>query len=126
MCVTQGGEPPCDRSYRRGREERKRRKRLNDQILPAALRARDALPMAVFSFSVPTAPVWTAKRSQGRVTHVASEGRSCAPTSGLRRRGSCQPGWRPRVERPAAARSSVSVRLCRCYAAAFGVGCRKR
>ncbi|KAM9207990.1 uncharacterized protein RG961_014670 isoform 3-T5 [Leptosomus discolor] len=102
MCVTQGGEPPCDRSYRRGREERKRRKRLNDQILPAALRARDA------------------------VTHVASEGRSCAPTSGLRRRGSCQPGWRPRVERPAAARSSVSVRLCRCYAAAFGVGCRKR
>ncbi|KAM9239127.1 uncharacterized protein RG961_001212 isoform 1-T1 [Leptosomus discolor] len=96
-----GGEPPCDRSYRRGRE-RKRRKRLNRQILPAALRARDA------------------------VTHVASEGRSHAPTSGLRRRGGCQPGSRPRAERPAAARSSVSVRLCRCYAAAFGVGCRKQ
>ncbi|KAM9218474.1 uncharacterized protein RG961_010150 isoform 2-T6 [Leptosomus discolor] len=65
-------------------------------------------------------------RQLAEVTHVALEGRSRAPTSGLRRRGGCQPGWRPRAEHPAAARSSVSVRLCRCYAAAFGVGCRKR
>ncbi|KAM9239797.1 uncharacterized protein RG961_001746 [Leptosomus discolor] len=42
-CSCCGGEPPCDQSYRRGREERKRRKCLNWQILPAALRVRDAV-----------------------------------------------------------------------------------
>ncbi|KAM9226589.1 uncharacterized protein RG961_007021 [Leptosomus discolor] len=68
-----GGEPPYDRTYRRGREERKRRKHLNGQILPAALRARDALPMAVFSFSIPAAPAWTAERSQGRMHCVFLE-----------------------------------------------------
>ncbi|XP_075028199.1 uncharacterized protein LOC142092285 isoform X1 [Calonectris borealis] len=38
-----GGGQPSDRSYRRGREERRRKKRLKCQILPAVPRARAAV-----------------------------------------------------------------------------------
>ncbi|XP_075011598.1 uncharacterized protein LOC142084658 isoform X1 [Calonectris borealis] len=47
-----GGGQPSDRSYRKGKEERRRRKRLNCQSLPAAPRAR-AAPAAAFFFSCP-------------------------------------------------------------------------
>ncbi|KAM6272131.1 uncharacterized protein M6G45_003315 [Spheniscus humboldti] len=43
-----GGGQPSDRSYRRGRDEKRRKKRLNWQILLAKLRAR-AVPMEVHS-----------------------------------------------------------------------------
>ncbi|XP_075026173.1 uncharacterized protein LOC142091142 isoform X2 [Calonectris borealis] len=41
-----GGGQPSDRSYRKGKEERRRKKRLNCQILLAAPRARAAQPIS--------------------------------------------------------------------------------
>ncbi|KAM6207466.1 uncharacterized protein WM294_001836 [Sarcoramphus papa] len=60
-----GAGQPSDQSYRRGREESRRKKRLNWQILLAAPRARAAVPLA---------SVW---------------GKSGASRSSCGRRGSC-------------------------------------
>ncbi|KAM6266479.1 uncharacterized protein M6G45_003982 isoform 1-T1 [Spheniscus humboldti] len=50
-----GGGQPSDRSYRRGREEGRRKKRLNWQILLAAPRARAACLAPCYSFLVASA-----------------------------------------------------------------------
>ncbi|XP_075028202.1 uncharacterized protein LOC142092285 isoform X4 [Calonectris borealis] len=62
------GGQPSDRSYRKGKEERRRKKRLNCQILPAVPRARAAPPPLPSSPSVqepadrPSVPRRTDKR----------------------------------------------------------------
>ena len=54
-----GGGQPSDRSYRRGGEERRRKKHLNWQILPAAPRVRAAVSPGPSGPCLPSSASWS-------------------------------------------------------------------